>query len=84
MPRWRAGLPSTTRHRARGGQNPEREIHPVLLKQRQTDAISEYLIGQAKTPDIALSRAQGRVKYGFGLNAGQELTDTLRVFGRLG
>ncbi|HEX4137578.1 MAG TPA: carbohydrate porin [Bryobacteraceae bacterium] len=48
------------------------------------EAIGQYLNGQAATPDITLSRRQGRVKYGFGLNAEQELTDSLRVFGRLG
>ena len=40
--------------------------------------------GKAATTDITLSRQQGRVKYRFGLNAEQKLTDTLRVFGRLG
>jgi high affinity Mn2+ porin len=29
-------------------------------------------------------RKQGRIKYGFGLNAEQEITKTVRVFGRLG
>jgi high affinity Mn2+ porin len=83
------------------GQNFEAEVHPELLKQRQTvfralifanranmgnysEAINQYLGGKVTTPDITLSRQQGRVKYGFGLNAEQELTDTLRVFGRLG
>ena len=84
-----------------GGQNLEFEIHPELLKHRQTvfrglaflnranmgsynQTNIQYLTGQAATPDITLSRRQGRIKYGFGLNAEQELTDTLRVFGRLG
>jgi len=84
-----------------GGQNFEAEVHPELLKQRQTvfralvfanranmgnydEAIHQYLSGQVTTPDITLSREQGRVKYGFGLNAEQELTDMLRVYGRLG
>jgi hypothetical protein len=48
------------------------------------EAIRQYLSGQVVAPDITLSRRQGRVKYGFGLNAEQELTDSLRVFGRLG
>lgn len=84
-----------------GGQNLEFEVHPELLKHRQTvfralsflnranmgsynEAILQYLNGPVTTPDITLSRRQGRVKYGFGLNGEQELTDTLRVFGRLG
>jgi high affinity Mn2+ porin len=48
------------------------------------EAIGDYLSGKDLTPDITLSRRQGRVKYGFGLNTEQELTSTLRVFGRLG
>ena len=48
------------------------------------EAIGGYLSGKDVTPDITLSRRQGRVKYGFGLNAEQELSTTLRVFGRLG
>lgn len=84
-----------------GGQNLEFEVHPELLKHRQTvfrmlaylnradmgsynEAILQYLRGEVTTPEITLSRRQGRVKYGFGLNGEQELSDTLRVFGRLG
>ncbi len=48
------------------------------------EANDNYLSGKDATPDITLSRRQGRVKYGFGLNAEQELTSTLRAFGRLG
>jgi hypothetical protein len=48
------------------------------------DAINAYLDGVDKTPDIKLHEKFGAVKYGFGLNAEQELTDNLRVFTRLG
>ncbi len=48
------------------------------------EAIDGYLSGKDPTPDITLYRKQGRVKYGFGLNAEQELTPLLRAFGRLG
>src|SRR3984885_6421310 len=48
------------------------------------EAIDGYLSGADPTPDITLYRKQGRVKYGFGLNAEQELTRSMRVFGRLG
>jgi high affinity Mn2+ porin len=48
------------------------------------ETIADYLTGKEVTPDITLSRRQGRVKYGFGLNAEQELTAALRVFARLG
>jgi hypothetical protein len=48
------------------------------------EAIDGYLSGRDAVPDITLYRQQGRVKYGFGLNAEQELTPLLRAFGRLG
>jgi hypothetical protein len=48
------------------------------------EAINGYLSGKDPVPDITLYRQQGRVKYGFGLNAEQELTPLWRVFGRLG
>ena len=48
------------------------------------EAIDGYLSGKDAVPDVTLYRKQGRVKYGFGLNAEQELTSLWRVFGRLG
>ncbi len=48
------------------------------------EAINGYLSGKDSVPDINLYRRQGRVKYGFGLNAEQELTPLWRAFGRLG
>jgi hypothetical protein len=48
------------------------------------DAINGYLSGKDAVPDVALYRKQGTVKYGFGLNAEQELTSLWRAFGRLG
>jgi len=48
------------------------------------EAILQYREGEVTAPDITLSRRQGRVKYGFGLNIEQELSDALRVFGRVG
>ena len=48
------------------------------------DAIDGYLKGNDPVPDITRYREQGRVKYGFGLNAEQELAPSLRAFGRLG
>lgn len=51
-------------------------------------AIDGYLSGKDAVPDITEYRKQGRVKYGFGLNAEQELTSSWglmwRAFGRLG
>ena len=48
------------------------------------DAINGYLSGKDAVPDVTLYRKQGTVKYGFGLNAEQELTPLWRAFGRLG
>jgi hypothetical protein len=48
------------------------------------DAVKAYLAGMDKTPDITKHETYGAVKYGFGLNAEQELTDSLRMFGRFG
>jgi hypothetical protein len=48
------------------------------------EAIDGYLSGKDPVPDVTLYREQGRVKYGFGLNAEQEVTSVLRAFGRLG
>ena len=48
------------------------------------DAVKAYLAGKDATPDITRHETDGAVKYGFGLNAEQELTDNLRLFGRFG
>ena len=48
------------------------------------EAIDGYLSGATPVPDITRYREQGRVKYGFGLNAEQELTPLWRAFVRLG
>ncbi|MFZ0333747.1 MAG: carbohydrate porin [Candidatus Acidiferrales bacterium] len=49
------------------------------------EAIDEFLDGETPTrPDIIATRRQGRHKYGAGLNTEQNLTDRIRVFGRVG
>jgi hypothetical protein len=48
------------------------------------EAINGYLSGKDTVPDVTLYRKQGRIKYGFGLNAEQELTRLWRAYGRLG
>jgi high affinity Mn2+ porin len=48
------------------------------------EAVQAFLTGTDPQPDITAHRKQGRIKYGFGLNAEQEITKTIRVFGRLG
>lgn len=47
-------------------------------------AIRNFLADETATPDIISTRAQGRHKYGFGLNFEQELTSQVGFFGRLG
>jgi hypothetical protein len=48
------------------------------------DAINGYLSGKDAVPEVVDYRKQGRVKYGLGFNAEQELTPLWRAFGRLG
>jgi hypothetical protein len=47
-------------------------------------AVQDFLNGTTSTPDIAATRQQGRIKYGFGFNFEHELTKTVRVCGRAG
>ena len=83
-----------------GAQNTEVEYHTAVLKRATIlrclsfvnhanmgsyrEAIDAYLAGKTTVPDITLFRKQGRIKYGFGLNAEQQLTPLWRAFGRLG
>ena len=48
------------------------------------EANKAYLSGEDSTPDITKHETFGAVKYGFGLNAEQELTSSLRAFTRIG
>ncbi len=49
------------------------------------EAIDEFLDGETPVrPDIIATRRQGRHKYGVGLNVEQNLSDRIRVFGRVG
>jgi hypothetical protein len=48
------------------------------------EAVQAFLAGSDPQPTIEAHRKQGRIKYGFGLNAEQEITKTVRAFGRLG
>ncbi len=47
-------------------------------------SVQQYLSGKIATPDITQSERFGAVKYGFGLNTEQEVTESLRLFGRFG
>jgi high affinity Mn2+ porin len=48
------------------------------------DAVQAFLAGTDPRPIIEAHRKQGRIKYGFGLNVEQEISKTVRAFGRLG
>jgi hypothetical protein len=48
------------------------------------EANDAFLAGIDKTPDITLHEHYGALKYGFGYNTEQEVTENLRVFGRFG
>jgi len=48
------------------------------------EAAQAFLAGTDPQPNIEAHRKQGRIKYGFGLNAEHEITKTLRAFGRVG
>ena len=47
-------------------------------------SVQQYLAGKIATPDITQTERFGAVKYGFGLNTEQEVTGSLRLFGRFG
>jgi hypothetical protein len=48
------------------------------------EAVDAYLNGTDPTPDITAHEHYGALKYGFGYNVQQDLTENLRVFGRFG
>ena len=48
------------------------------------EAVNAFLAGTDPKPTITLHEHNGALKYGFGYNAEQELTENLRVFARVG
>jgi carbohydrate-selective porin OprB len=48
------------------------------------ESIQLFRSGRTPVPDITATRQQGRIKYGFGVNLEQEISATLRAFGRFG
>jgi high affinity Mn2+ porin len=48
------------------------------------ESVQQFLSGKAATPDITTTERFGAVKYGFGFNTEQEVTNSLRLFGRFG
>ena len=47
-------------------------------------SVQQYLARRAPTPEITATERFGAVKYGFGFNFEQELTSSMRIFGRFG
>ena len=47
-------------------------------------AIQQYLEHMTSTPDVVATRVQGTVKYGFGFNFEQEVSNDIWAFGRWG
>ena len=47
-------------------------------------SVEQYLAGRIARPSIIATERFGAVKYGFGFNTEQEVTDSLRLFGRFG
>ncbi|MGO9324125.1 MAG: carbohydrate porin [Terracidiphilus sp.] len=48
------------------------------------ESVDQYFGGNVATPEITNTERFGAVKYGFGLNTEQEVTESLRLFGRFG
>ncbi len=48
------------------------------------DAISNFEAGLTPVPDITTVRKKGNIKYGFGLNVEQPVSDSVGLFARLG
>lgn len=45
-------------------------------------AVQDFLNGLTQTPEVIFTRAQGTVKYGFGVNFEQDLAHGIRTYGR--
>jgi len=48
------------------------------------ESVQQFQAGKIATPDITQTERFGAVKYGFGFNTEQEVTDNLRLFARFG
>ncbi len=47
-------------------------------------SVQQFLAGKVAVPDVLQTERFGAVKYGFGLNTEQEVSDSLRLFARFG
>jgi high affinity Mn2+ porin len=100
MPKVANGIDLDLRLDRARGQNVEAEVRPTLaghdgavrlLVYRNVadmgsyrEAVDGFLLGRDPVPDITRYREQGRTKTGCGLNFEQEVSPTVRVFGRWG
>jgi high affinity Mn2+ porin len=94
MPRIANGLRFDRRILVNRGDVAEIELHQHprghdgavrLLAYRNSANAGRYAeAAQMPHPDITATRRNGTVKYGFGLNAEQEIANGIGVFGRLG
>jgi len=48
------------------------------------ESVQQFLAGKVAVPDITQTERFGAVKYGFGLNTEQQVSDSLRLFARVG
>jgi high affinity Mn2+ porin len=87
----RKGLlaPLVNRMRGNAGQKREGAVRVLSYVNHAhmgdyRESVQQYLSRQVSTPDITQTEKFGNVKYGFGLNTEQEVTDSLRLFGRFG
>ncbi len=100
MPKIANGLRFETDWRKARAENLEVEFHPKVAGRTTivrllsyanhanmgdyAESIGEYRDGLTAVPDITATRRQGRVKFGFGVNAEQNLTHDIRWFVRGG
>jgi hypothetical protein len=100
MPKVANGIDLDLRLDRARGENLEVEVRPTLrgrqgvvrvLAYRNVadmgsyrEAIDGFLAGRDPVPDITKYRRQGMTKTGYGLNFEQEVTASIRVFGRWG
>ncbi len=82
------------------GENLEGEFHGCILGEpsivrvlgflnhakmgNYDETIAEFHQGLIDTPDITATRLANRIKYGFGLNLEQQITESARAFARFG